>query len=133
MTTVKYSRFLSVWKTNNMFQWKKNLPIFPHFLCCHLEQISHSTASWQGLTGAWHHIKLSLLILVMKHTTYERHFITRVCLDRAPVRPCQEAVECDICSRWQHRKCGNMGKFFFHWNISSNVQNLPYPTAFNCH
>jgi hypothetical protein len=41
--------------------------------------------------------------------------------------PCQEAVECDICSRWQHRKCGNMGKFFFHWNISSNVQNLPYP------
>jgi hypothetical protein len=45
------------------------LPIFPHFLCCHLEQISHSTASWQGLTGAWHHIQLSSLILVMKHTT----------------------------------------------------------------
>jgi hypothetical protein len=42
----------------------------------------------------------------------------------APVRPRQKAVECDICSRWQHR---NMGKFFFHWNISSNVQNLPYP------
>jgi hypothetical protein len=27
----------------------------------------------------------------------------------ALVRLRQEAVECDICSRWHHRKCGNMG------------------------
>jgi hypothetical protein len=82
-----YGKF---WTLDEMFQWKKNLPIFPHFLCCHLEQISHSTASWQGLTGAWHHIQLSSLI-------------------------------------FGYEKCGNMGKFFFHWNISSNVSNLPYP------
>jgi hypothetical protein len=37
-----YGKF---WTLDEKFQWKKNLPIFPHFLCCHLEQISHSTAS----------------------------------------------------------------------------------------
>ncbi|XP_071172175.1 uncharacterized protein [Mytilus edulis] len=25
------------------------------------------------------------------------------------VRPRQEAIECDVCSKWQHRKCGNIG------------------------
>jgi hypothetical protein len=70
------------WTLDEIFQWKKNLPLFPHFLCCHLEQISHSTTSWRGLTGAWHYIQLLSLILVMKHGTNEWHFITRICLDR---------------------------------------------------
>jgi hypothetical protein len=40
----------------------------------------------------------------------------------APVRPYQEAVECDICSRWHHRKCGNMGYVQYNYDVSTSLQ-----------
>jgi hypothetical protein len=40
----------------------------------------------------------------------------------APVRPRQEAVECDICSRWHHRKCENMGYVQYNYDADTSLQ-----------
>ena len=40
----------------------------------------------------------------------------------APVRPRQEAVECDICSRWHHRKWGNMGWVQYNYDAGTSLQ-----------
>ena len=52
-----YGKF---WMLDEMFQWKKNK-----------YHILPPLDGSQGLTGAWHHIQLSSLILAMKHTTNE--------------------------------------------------------------
>jgi hypothetical protein len=40
----------------------------------------------------------------------------------APVKPCQEAAECDICSRWHHRRCGNMGYAQYNYDAGTSLQ-----------
>ena len=40
----------------------------------------------------------------------------------APVRSRQEAVECDICSRWHHRKCGNMVYVQYNYDAGTSLQ-----------
>jgi hypothetical protein len=31
-------------------------------------------------------------------------------------------VECDICSRWHHRKCGNMGYVQYNYDAGTSLQ-----------